>query len=419
MPTFLQSFIVGIGMSLVEMRSHKLRSVLSTLGVMLGVASLVAMLTLIGGIEVFLSEKIGEWAGSVWLWEKRDGNEDDLSRARSPGLRLSDGPWLEQNSEPVVESFQFIRRRGRAYLAGEDFRLMIMAADSLSLADDFSNLVIDKGRSFTREDFESGRKVCLIPWETEEKILRARTLADRDSIELVGSDLLYQNVRFTVVGIFTPRNEDMVSWRTRRTVFVPIRALQRYITGFDPHPGVIRVRVSDPARLAEQTEQLVRDLTARHRGVEDFEYQGAEFAREIQRMLGNVSLLMSMISVISLLVGGMSIMNVMLSSIAERLHEIGLRKALGARNGQIFIQFIAETTTLSVAGGSIGAILGSLPLLFKEAIRKSTQGAIEPTILPAHALLVLGVVCAVGILFGMYPALRASRMNPIEALRYE
>jgi putative ABC transport system permease protein len=136
-------------------------------------------------------------------------------------------------------------------------------------------------------------------------------------------------------------------------------------------------------------------------------------------MLKNAATLMSIISVISLLVGGMSIMNVMLSSISERIHEIGVRKALGAKNLQIFVQFLAESMTLCFIGGTAGAILGLVPLAFGDAIQKSTDGAIIPTILPVHVLGVFFIIAVVGVVFGLYPALKAVNMDPVDALRYE
>lgn len=112
-------------------------------------------------------------------------------------------------------------------------------------------------------------------------------------------------------------------------------------------------------------------------------------------------------------------MNVMLSSVSERIREIGIRKALGADNLQIFVQFITETITLSLTGGCFGFLFGLTPLLFKEAILRSTQGSIEPAILPMHILFTFTVITLLGIIFGLYPAIKASRMNPVEALRYE
>ncbi len=112
-------------------------------------------------------------------------------------------------------------------------------------------------------------------------------------------------------------------------------------------------------------------------------------------------------------------MNVMLSSVSERIYEIGIRKALGARTLQIFVQFLSETTTLSLTGGSAGIFLGMITLLFKEGIKKSTDGAIEPTIIATHVIYVFCIIVGVGIVFGLYPAIKASRLNPIEALHYE
>lgn len=112
-------------------------------------------------------------------------------------------------------------------------------------------------------------------------------------------------------------------------------------------------------------------------------------------------------------------MNVMLSSISERIHEIGVRKALGAKRLQIFIQFTVETVTLSGTGGVIGMVAGMAPLLFKETISRSTDGAVEPTLYLTHLFGVAGIIVVVGIFFGLYPAVKAARMNPVDALRYE
>jgi putative ABC transport system permease protein len=112
-------------------------------------------------------------------------------------------------------------------------------------------------------------------------------------------------------------------------------------------------------------------------------------------------------------------MNVMLSSISERIHEIGVRKALGAKRLQIFVQFTVETVTLSCVGGIAGMALGLTPLLFREVIKKATDGAAEPTLYLSYLFGVFGIIVLVGICFGLYPALKASRMNPVDALRYE
>jgi putative ABC transport system permease protein len=415
-----RSVLVGARMSLVEMRSHKLRSALSMIGVMLGVAALVAMLSLVGGIRVFLDEKLSAWAGSIWVWQKWDPQEGEkIAWSRSPGLRLSDGEWLEHHSAAVERAYRAINRRGRVHLAGHSLRSRQYAVDSATFAEDLDDIVLTAGRWFTDADYREGRRVCLIGWELEEQYRRTAGRAGDKETALVGRRLLLGSVSLEVVGIYGPQDPDFRPWHLRRTVVLPIRTMQKYITGRDPDPGSIRLALTDAAAVERQAERVARALTARHRGVEDFEYRGPERVEEMTRMLENISLLMSIISVISLLVGGMSIMNVMLSSITERIHEIGVRKALGAKTLQIFVQFVAETITLSFTGGMAGIALGSLPLFFKEAVKKSTDGAISPTILPHHALLVFAIIAGVGVLFGLYPAVKASRMDPVEALRYE
>jgi putative ABC transport system permease protein len=136
-------------------------------------------------------------------------------------------------------------------------------------------------------------------------------------------------------------------------------------------------------------------------------------------MLNNISVLIAIISLVSLMVGGMSIMNVMLSSIAERMQEIGIRKALGAKNLQILVQFLAESVTLCFFGGTCGAFIGLIPIAFGHAIARSTDGAIDPTILPQHVAFIFGIIFIIGVVFGLYPAFKAVRMDPVEALRYE
>jgi len=414
----MQSILVGGRMALVEMSSHKLRSSLSILGVTLGVASLVVMLTLIGGIDTFLNDKMGRWAGTVWFFGKREpAPEEKMSWSRSPGLRYSDGIYLEKNEASVKQFVRSISRHDRIRLSGRGWHAIIRGLDSVTLSDEMEHIYIKNGRTFVTQDYKSGEKVCLISWEIEENLVRDWHIDD--TLALIGRKLELSGTPFTIIGSFHPRDTTFKPWFLRRAAMVPIKSMQKYITGFDPDPERLELRVSDPENVVAEAEKISRTLIARHRGVEDFEYRAADWLEEVTKVLGNVGLLMGIVSAMSLLVGGLGIMNVMLSSISERVKEIGVRKALGAKNLQIFIQFITETITLSLAGGCIGMALGMTPLMFKEAIKKSTDGTIEPTILFSHLILTCIVIVSVGILFGLYPAVKATRLNPIDALQYE
>ncbi len=416
----LRSVVVGVKMSLVEMASHKLRSALSIIGVMLGVASLVAMLTLIGGIDVFLNEKMGKWAGSVWFTKKMGPSEEEkIQWSRSPSLQYSDGGYLEENAEDAAHFYPIIERRGEIYILGNKERARVRGVSAFVLEEDMDGMEIAPGRGLSADDFKNGTKNCLISWAIDENIKRHMRAGKREDLDLTGSICTFKNVQFKIVGVYRPIDPEFDPWHLRRCIIVPIHAMQKYMTGFDTDPGSVRISVNDPKVIASQVKRISRTLKSRHRGVSDFDFRTADWLEEISQMLNNASMLMSVISIISLLVGGLSIMNVMLSSISERVHEIGIRKALGAQKLQIFVQFIAETATLSFFGGIVGAVLGTVPLFFKEAIKKSTEGAIEPTILPHHIVFVFGIIVSLGIIFGLYPAVKAARMNPVEALRYE
>ncbi|MBD3345504.1 MAG: FtsX-like permease family protein [Chitinivibrionales bacterium] len=422
---FIRSVSVGMRTSLIEMGSHKLRSALSVLGVLLGVASLVAMLTLIGGIDVYLNEKMGKWAGTVWFWN-RDFKEsnNDISWSRSPGLRLSDGDYLKDESPYVKQVVKRINHRVRFSVAGVRRGGRLLGVSPSALEDDKEHVVIDRGRWPSEDDFKFGRKVCVLSWEFEERINQRRSEYNKQlkGESLLGLKLIYnKNIQLDIIGVYKPKDPDFKPWRLRRAVVVPLTTVQRHVTGFDPDPGTIELSIVDVEKLQDQADAAARTLKQRHRGVEDFEYRGAEWLENITKMLGNAAVLMGVVSVISLLVGGLSIMNVMLSSISERIREIGIRKALGAKTVQIFIQFIAESVTLSALGGAVGITIGLVPLLpgISDAIKQGSDGAIEPTILPHYLAGVAIIIVAVGILFGLYPAVKASKMNPIEALRYE
>lgn len=407
-------------MSFLEMHSHALRSTLSILGVMLGVASLVAMLTLVAGIDIFLNEKMGRWAGFVMFFTRHDvPDEEKISWSRSGGMKFSDGQYLKDNSSDVNYTYKTIERRSTVSVCGSAVKSRVRGMDRKTLEEDMENMEIESGSWFCDEDYNEGNNVCIVSWQQNETLLKIMSMTNKKTKSIIGKELVFKSKRFIIKGVFAPNDPDFKPWHLRRSVYIPIKAMQKYITGIDPHPGRIRLSVNNPEEIIKQAQKISLILKSRHRGVEDFEYRTAEWLEEIRSLLTNISLLMTIISIISLLVGGLSIMNVMLSSISERIHEIGIRKALGAQKLQIFMQFITETVVLSLTGGIIGIFIGMFPLLFSEQIKKATEGAIEPTIVFVHVIYVFLIIVAVGIFFGLYPAVKASRMNPIEALRYE
>ena len=204
------SIFVGIRMAVVDMGSHKLRSILSILGVLLGVASLVAMLTLVGGIEVFLNEKMAKWTGSVWFFKRWDTTDlDKYALSRSPGLRYSDGQEVAAASKDVKEVVGVITRGGTALLSGTQVRADFRGTTEHNLALDCESIKIREGRWFSTEEYLRGNRVCCISWEIEDQVKR-RTMGD-DSLKwrsLVGMRLSNGKEAFTVIGTYEPSDPD-------------------------------------------------------------------------------------------------------------------------------------------------------------------------------------------------------------------
>lgn len=416
-----QSFKIGLTMAFIEMRTHKLRSLLSIFGVTLGVASLVVMLTLIGGINVYLNDKLGQWVGSIWIWKSWKAPQNDkISWSRSPGMQFSDGSYLKENSADVKQVFRSIKRWENISVLGISQQAEIQGLDEWTFNEqDTADLRILLGRRLLPLEYATGARTCIVSWEVADAIKRKLKSLGRDSGQIIGTQLNFRNLRLTIVGTLEAKDSDYLPMHLSRLIIMPLLTMQKYVVGFNPDPGYIQLKISDPKQLKRFAERVAWVLIGKHRGARDFEYQSAAEFDEMIRVLNNASLLMAIISMVSLSVGGLGIMNVMLSSVSERIHEIGVRKALGAKNVQIFVQFIVETVTLSSVGGVAGTCVGTIPLLFGTAIQKSTDGVICPTIFPQHLLGVAVLVVLVGVIFGLYPAVKACLMNPVESLRYE
>ena len=280
---------------------------------------------------------------------------------------------------------------------------------------DVTNFHAGEGRFISGFDLVDARSVCVLGSEVKRELLGYR--------DALGAPIRIGEVSFTVVGVMEPkviREGRAAAIKLRninRDVYIPITtALRRFPAVEDPSAiEEIAIRVDKPEGLSLTAQVIPRILSQKHRGVEDYEVMvPEELLAQAQRTQRIFNIVMGSIAGISLLVGGIGIMNIMLANVSERTREIGIRRAIGATKVDILGQFLIETVLICLAGGVIGILLG-----FGMAAVITSYAKWETGFSLTSVLVAFGTAASVGLLFGLYPARRAAQLNPVEALRFE
>jgi putative ABC transport system permease protein len=277
-----------------------------------------------------------------------------------------------------------------------------------------TNLKLASGTFFSEQQYERGAKVAVLGSDVAETLF--------GSVSPVGQKMRMGTIVVTVIGVLESKGTGFNS--PDDAVIIPLTALQQTVALTRTAQGEkvvssIYLTVGDETQSDYVTEQITSLLRTRHRlaasAEDDFSIRSMEeIASSLEETSGTLTLLLGAIAAISLLVGGIGVMNIMLVSVLERTREIGIRKALGAREQDIWIQFLLEATFLSFAGGIIGAIIG-----LGVSMIINRMGSMATLVTPDIVILAVSVAVGIGLFFGFYPAWNASRLNPIEALRSE
>jgi putative ABC transport system permease protein len=393
--------------------ANPLRSLLSILGIVFGVATLVATLSIGEGTKRQILATI-EALGTnlVLVSEHRMGGP---AEERTPGLLMSDVEYLERQMQGMADEATAEQSAGRriSYRTSTQPHMHFVIGTTANYAS-IRKLDIARGRFLHEKDIRDGARVCVVGAKVSERLGVGDLLGDRITID---------SIEFEVVGVLDTYGGSATQgggpdW----IIWVPITVSQ----AMSEEPlRVNRILLaSRSAALAEATKDEVGRLLKMRHGVEDFVIETQEELLQKRREFTTVfQITLGGIAVVSLIVGGIGIMNILLAAVNERVREIGVRKALGATPADILLQFLAESLMLTLVGGALGVGFGRFMALRVAPLlnERMPQRAYEwQAVTPAPiVLLALGFALVVGLVFGLYPAYKASKLDPCEALAYE
>ncbi|OJW15661.1 MAG: hypothetical protein BGO49_15570 [Planctomycetales bacterium 71-10] len=401
--------VANVGNACEQLWAHRLRSALTVLGIVIAVTSTLTVVGVVQGFTRYVADFLqGLGTNAMWIWPERPAGE--------AGRRLGRIAMDERDVAAIGENCPALRRisplvRGERALvqSGRDeTRATLEGVSSDYLA--IRNLGVAAGRPFSVVDVEEGRAVCLLGRD----VVRKLDLAD----DVVGRAVLVAGRRFRVAGLLAEKGSFLGNSQDD-LVLIP------YTTALKMYPAqrrrlAVSAQAGSEASVPEARAQIVNLLRRRHRLDA---YQPNDFniltQDEILDAFNSMSLVATVVLAgivgVSLLVGGIGVMNVMLVSVTERTREIGLRKAVGARRRDILLQFLVEAVALSLAGGMAGVALG-----YGLCALASLHPRMVDVVVPAWAVaLGFGVSTMTGVVFGLAPAVKASLLNPIDALRHE
>ncbi len=397
--------------SFTALRRNKVRSTLTALGVIIGVASVIAMIALSTGARSAIDDQIQSAGTNVVYISSGSSGRTGGARGGTgtvQSLTLEDANAIRDQVRTVTRMTPVVRGRAQVIAGDQNWNTQVEGGNEDYLA--IRNWPVASGENFTTRDIQIADKVCLLGATVAEMLF-----AGQDPI---GQIVRVKNLPFRVVGVLSAKGQGQWGDDQDDIIIAPYTTLQKKLLGIT-YINRAMVSASSPDNVEATAVAITRLMRQRHRitnpDEDDFTVRTVEEMAQTRVQLADTmtGLLMSVASV-SLLVGGIGIMNIMLVSVTERTREIGLRMAVGARTRDILRQFLAEAITLSILGGIVGIALG---VLVSNTLTQSLGWPTEIT--TGSIVLAFTFAATVGVFFGYYPARKAASLDPIDALRYE
>ncbi len=416
--TQLADLLENVRVALDGLLSNKMRSALTMLGVVIGVAAVIALMSIGTGAQESITSQINSMGTNMLIV-----TSGGMGRVGGPGgrnLTMEDAEALADPNNVPTAAIVAPEYSGNAQIIFGDTNQNASVSGVRSEYQKLNELVMARGEFITSEDVERRLKVVVLGASVAEDLFGTfNPIGQKIKVVTTGG----ATVSLKVVGVLKEEGDSMLS-STDDKIFVPLSTAQTKIFNARNTAGKLTVSriniMSKSEELVNTTESEIDTLLRDRHGIDpdadaDFNIMNqADMLSAATSITGTLTAFLGAIAGISLLVGGIGIMNIMLVSVTERTREVGLRKAVGARKGDVLLQFLLEAVMLSLIGGIIGILLG-----VGAAQIVSLTGLITAVVSAWSVLLAVGFSFAIGVFFGIYPANKAANLNPIEALRYE
>jgi putative ABC transport system permease protein len=392
------------------LRRNKLRSVLTALGIIIGVGAVIAMVGIGNGAKARVEAQIASLGQNVILIFSGSTTASGIRTGWGGAgtLKIEDAEAIRREVPGVVAVSEEVRSNTQVAAGNQNWFSQVLGESDEYF--DIRQWPLADGAPFTPQDVRSANKVCVIGRTTAIQVF--------GNADVIGQSLRVKNVPFVILGILSPKGLTPQGTDQDDVVIMPYTSAMKRVVG-GTTLRAINVGIGDASQIPPAQQQIIELLRQRHNirfgRDDDFTVRTQQEIADTQTAAADVMTgLLAAIASVSLVVGGIGIMNIMLVSVTERTREIGTRMAVGARGRDILTQFLIEAIALSSAGGLIGIVTGIAGAKVIAVMRQ------WPALIPVTWIFIsFGVSAAVGVLFGFYPARKAARLDPIDALRYE